>query len=89
MSAAALGSFLEEAIEEAAQSGVLFSLHLKATMMKVSDPILFGHAVSVFFKDVFEKHADTFRELGANPNNGFGAVLALLDSLPAEKKARN
>src|SRR6056300_165083 len=87
MSAAALGSFLEEAIEEAAQSGVLFSLHLKATMMKVSDPILFGHAVSVFFKDVFEKHADTFRELGANPNNGFGAVLALLDSLPAKKKA--
>jgi len=87
MSAAALGSFLEKAIEEAAQSGVLFSLHLKATMMKVSDPILFGHAVSVFFKDVFEKHADTFRELGANPNNGFGAVLALLDSLPAQKKA--
>ena len=87
MSAAALGSFLEKAIEEAAQSGVLFSLHLKATMMKVSDPILFGHAVSVFFKDVFEKHANTFRELGANPNNGFGAVLALLDSLPAQKKA--
>ncbi len=87
MSAAALGNFLEEAIEEARQSGILFSVHLKATMMKVSDPILFGHVVSVFFKDVFTKHADTFRKLGVNPNNGFGAVLALLDSLPADKKA--
>ncbi len=87
MSASSLRTFLEEAIEEARQSGILFSVHLKATMMKVSDPIIFGHAVSVFFKDVFEKHADTLKELGANPNNGFGAVLAMLSSLPADKKA--
>jgi len=87
MSASALRDFLESAIQEAKDKGVLLSLHLKATMMKVSDPILFGHAVSVFFKDVFEKHADTFAELGVNPNNGFGAVLALIDTLPADKKA--
>jgi len=87
MSASALRDFLESAIQEAKDKGVLLSLHLKATMMKVSDPILFGHAVSVFFKDVFEKHADTFAELGVNPNNGFGAVLALIDTLPVDKKA--
>ena len=87
MRCAALREFLEKAIEDAKASGVLLSLHLKATMMKVSDPIMFGHAVSVFFKDVFEKHADTFNALGVNPNNGFGAVLALIDTLPADKKA--
>jgi len=87
MRSKALREFLETAIQDAKDSGVLLSLHLKATMMKVSDPILFGHAVSVFFSDVFEKHADTFAELGANPNNGFGSVLSLLDNLPAEKKA--
>ena len=86
MSKKALCAFLEKEVAQT-EPGVLFSLHLKATMMKVSDPILFGHAVSVFFQDVFDKHADTFRELGANPNNGFGAMLALLDNLPAEKKA--
>ena len=87
MSCSALRTFLENAFQQAKQQGVLLSLHLKATMMKVSDPILFGHAVSVFFQDVFDKHADTFKELGANPNNGFGAMLDLLDNLPAEKKA--
>ena len=87
MSCSALREFLEKAIGEAKAEGVLLSLHLKATMMKVSDPILFGHAVSVFFKDVFDKHADTFRELGANPNNGFGSVLSLIDTLDADKKA--
>lgn len=87
MSSSALRSFLENAFQDAKQQGVLLSIHLKATMMKVSDPILFGHAVTVFFKDVFEKHAGTLKELGVNPNNGFGAVLSQLDSLPAEKKA--
>ena len=87
MSCSALRAFLENSFQQAKQQGVLLSLHLKATMMKVSDPIIFGHAVSVFFQDVFDKHADTFKELGANPNNGFGAMLALLDNLPAEKKA--
>ena len=87
MRQAALRSFLEKAINEAKDSGVLLSLHLKATMMKVSDPILFGHAVSVFFKDVFEKHSDTFEAIGANPNNGFGSVLALVNTLPDDKKA--
>jgi len=87
MSLQALRSFLEKAITEAKDSGVLLSLHLKATMMKVSDPILFGHAVSVFFADVFKKHSDTLKALGANPNNGFGSVLSLLDKLPEDKKA--
>ena len=87
MSLQALRSFLEKAITEAKDSDVLLSLHLKATMMKVSDPILFGHAVSVFFADVFEKHSDTLKALGTNPNNGFGSVLSLLDTLPEDKKA--
>ena len=86
MSCSALRGFLDSAINEAREMGVLLSLHLKATMMKVSDPILFGHAVSVFFQDVFEKHSDTFKKLGVNPNNGFDAVLALIDTLPVEKK---
>ena len=87
MSRSALYEFLEQAIQEAREKDVLLSLHLKATMMKVSDPILFGHAVSVFFRDVFDKHSDTFAQLGVNPNNGFGAVLSMIDTLPAEKKA--
>merc|ERR1719408_915166 len=66
---------------------VLLSLHLKATMMKVSDPILFGHAVKAYFAPVFEKHAATFKELGVNPNNGFNDVVTKIASLPAEKKA--
>jgi isocitrate dehydrogenase len=86
MSCSALREFLEQAFDEAKQSGVLLSLHLKATMMKVSDPILFGHAVSVFFSDVFEKHSATFAELGVNPNNGFGAVLDQIETLPDDKK---
>ena len=88
MRSKALREFLGKAIDQAKADGVLLSLHLKATMMKVSDPILFGHAVSVFFSDVFEKHAATFAELGVNPNNGFGAVLALINTLPADKKAQ-
>ncbi len=72
MSAKALRSFLADTIAEAKEQGILWSIHLKATMMKVSDPILFGHAVSVFFKDVYEKYADEFAALGVNPNLGLG-----------------
>lgn len=86
LSTGALRKFLQEQKEEAKKQGVLFSLHLKATMMKVSDPIIFGHAVTVFFAPVFEKHGDTLRELGVDPNNGFAAVVSALDQLPADKK---
>ena len=75
MSAKALRSFLAETIAEAKEEGLLWSIHLKATMMKVSDPILFGHAVSVFFKDVYEKYADEFASLGVNPNMGLGDLV--------------
>ncbi len=87
MSVKALRKFFEEQIEEAKKSGVLLSLHLKATMMKVSDPVMFGHAVTVFFKDVFEKHAAVFKELGVNPNYGLGDLYAKLQGLPAAQKA--
>lgn len=88
MSQKALRSFLEEQIEDARSRKILFSVHLKATMMKVSDPIIFGNVVSVFFQDVFEKHAGTFAELGINPNNGLGDLYAKIEGLPAEKKAK-
>ena len=81
-----LREFLEEQIEDAKEKDILFSIHLKATMMKVSDPIIFGHAVSVFFKDVFEKHKDTFKKIGVNPNNGLGDLYAKIKELPNEKK---
>ncbi|MBI3444977.1 MAG: NADP-dependent isocitrate dehydrogenase [Magnetospirillum sp.] len=88
MSRKALRAFYAEQIEDAkSQPGLLLSLHLKATMMKVSDPIMFGHAVTVFFKDVFEKHEAAIKDLGVNVNNGFGDLLAKLDKLPATKKA--
>ena len=87
MSAKALRSFLEEQVADAKTQGVLFSLHLKATMMKVSDPVLFGHAVYVYLKDVFEKHAATFDKLGVNPNNGIGDLEAKLETLPDAEKA--
>ena len=83
----ALRSFYAEQTEEAKRQGVLLSLHLKATMMKVSDPVLFGHAVSVYFSPVFEKHADTFRKLGVNPDNGLGDLYAKIEGLPANEKA--
>ena len=86
MSQRALRAFLEEQIEDAKKKGVLFSVHLKATMMKVSDPIIFGHVVSVFFKDVFEKHASVFKELGISPNNGLGDLYAKIKSLPDDKR---
>ena len=86
MSARALRQFFKEQIEDAKKSGVLLSLHMKATMMKVSDPIIFGHGVSVYFDDVFQKHAKTFAELGVNPNNGLGDVYAKIGRLPAAQQ---
>ena len=87
MNCVKLQDFLASEIADAKAQGVLFSLHMKATMMKVSDPIIFGHAVKVFFKDVFEKHGEVLEEAGANPNNGLGNVLAAIDELPTEQKS--
>ena len=87
MSKNALRAFYAEQIEKAKKEGLLLSLHLKATMMKVSDPVLFGHAVSVFFEDVFAKHAETFKQLGVNPNMGLGDLYAKIKSLPEAKQA--
>ncbi|MEQ9304760.1 MAG: NADP-dependent isocitrate dehydrogenase, partial [Marinoscillum sp.] len=86
MSCNKLSAFLETEVANAKQEGVLFSVHLKATMMKVSDPIIFGHAVSSYFKPVFVKHSATFSELGVDPNNGMGDLLAKVDTLPAATK---
>jgi isocitrate dehydrogenase len=82
MSRRALREFLEAQMEDAKKQGVLFSIHLKATMMKVSDPKIFGHAVSVFFKDVFDKHAALFQQLGVDPDNGLGDLYAKIKTLP-------
>jgi len=87
MSAKALRKFYVDQIEDAKKSGILLSLHLKATMMKISDPIMFGHAVTVFFKDVFDKHAATFKELGVNPNLGLGELYMKIQNLPEAKRA--
>jgi isocitrate dehydrogenase len=86
MSCQALRQFFKEQVADAKQKGILWSLHLKATMMKVSDPIMFGHAVRAFFEDVFTKHEKTFAELGANPNNGLGDILAKIKNLPEAKR---
>ena len=86
MNKKALISFLEEQVADAKANNVLLSLHMKATMMKVSDPIIFGHAVRVFFKDVFAKHAETFDEIGVDVNNGFGNLLENLKELPEAKQ---
>ncbi|MDF3125536.1 NADP-dependent isocitrate dehydrogenase [Rheinheimera sp. 1928-s] len=87
MSKKALRDFIAAEIADAKAKDVLLSVHLKATMMKVSDPIMFGHVVTVFFKEVFEKHAATFAELGVDANNGLGDVYAKIAKLPADKKA--
>ncbi|TAN62249.1 MAG: NADP-dependent isocitrate dehydrogenase, partial [Magnetospirillum sp.] len=87
MSRKALRAFYAEQIADAKAKGVLLSLHLKATMMKVSDPIMFGHAVTVFFKDVFDKHAAVIADLGVNVNNGFGDLVAKLAKLPEASRA--
>lgn len=86
MSRKSLRVFFEKEIEDAKASGVLLSLHLKATMMKVSDPIMFGHAVEVFFKDVFKKHADTFKKLGVDAKNGLGSIYDKIKELPDNKR---
>ena len=87
MSKNALVAFYEKEIEAAKEQDVLLSLHMKATMMKVSDPVIFGHAVSVFYKDVFAKHGATFAELGVDVNNGLGDIYAKIEQLPADQKA--
>ena len=86
MNVAALRNFYAEQIEEAKKADVLLSLHLKATMMKISDPIMFGHAVSVFFKDALEKHSETLKEIGANVNYGLADVYSKLEKLPEEER---
>ena len=86
MNKKALLAFLAEQIADTKEKGLLFSLHMKATMMKVSDPIIFGHAVRVFFKDLFAKHNATFEEIGVDVNNGFGNLVSNLEELSADKK---
>ena len=87
MKVAELQEFYAKTAQEAKEKDVLLSLHLKATMMKISDPIMFGHAVKVYFKTALDKHADTLASIGANPNLGMGDILNKLDKLPADKKA--
>ncbi|MBT5690761.1 MAG: NADP-dependent isocitrate dehydrogenase, partial [Opitutae bacterium] len=86
MNRKALRKFLTSEIADAREKGVLFSIHMKATMMKVSDPIIFGHAVSVFFDDVYEKYATTFESIGVDPNNGLGDLYSKLNELPSEQQ---
>jgi len=86
MSSSALRDFFEHSMEDAKKTGVMWSLHVKATMMKVSHPIVFGHAVTVFYKDLFEKHGALFEQLGVNPNNGLGSVYERIASLPRSKR---
>jgi isocitrate dehydrogenase len=87
MSVAKLQAFLDEQIRDAKRDGVLFSLHMKATMMKVSDPIIFGHCVKVFFKTLFEKHAQAFEDAGVDPSNGFGDVVAKLSRIEPDQRS--
>lgn len=87
MSVAKLADFFAAQTAAAKQENILLSLHLKATMMKVSDPIMFGHAVKVYFADLFSKYADTFKQLGVDVSNGFGDVVAKVATLPAEQRA--
>ncbi len=87
MRKASLVAFLDEQVAAAKEAGTLFSLHMKATMMKVSDPIIFGHAVEVYFKDIVAKHADVIDSLGVDFKNGLGDLVAKIDSLPADQKA--
>jgi isocitrate dehydrogenase len=86
MSCEALRRFFEHELEDAKETGVMFSLHVKATMMKISHPIVFGHAVKIFYKDLFEKHGELFDELGVNPNNGLSSVTERIKTLPASKQ---
>ncbi|MFC7358596.1 NADP-dependent isocitrate dehydrogenase [Jejudonia soesokkakensis] len=85
MSKKALLNFLKEQVKDANEKGILFSLHMKATMMKVSDPIIFGHAVRVYFSELFKKYGSTFEEIGVDVRNGFGDLLSKLNELPTDK----
>ncbi|MBU5638875.1 NADP-dependent isocitrate dehydrogenase [Geomonas sp. Red69] len=87
MNVRALRKFIQEQIDDAKAKGILFSVHLKATMMKISDPVIFGHFVTVYFKDLFEKHEATFKEIGVNADLGLGDLYKKLEKLPAAKKA--
>jgi len=87
MSRSALDAFLESQVSAARDEGLLFSVHLKATMMKVSDPIIFGHAVRAYFADLFERYGDDLRSVGANPNDGLASVLQAITKLPANKRS--
>ena len=86
MSKKALCEFYEEQMEDARKTGVMFSLHVKATMMKVSHPIVFGHAVKVFYKDAFAKHGELFDELGVNVNNGLSSCTSKIEALPESQR---
>jgi isocitrate dehydrogenase len=86
MSAKALREFFETTLHDAKESGVMWSLHVKATMMKVSHPIVFGHAVTVFYREVFEKHAELFEQLGVNPNDGLSSVYEKIEELPRSRR---
>ena len=86
MSVQALRKFFDEEIKDAKEQGILFSLHMKATMMKVSDPVIFGHCVSIYYKDVLKKHKDIIKELGVNVNNGIGDLYAKIQKLPEDKR---
>ncbi len=86
MRASELRSFLEREITDAKDKGILFSMHVKATMMKVSDPIIFGHTVAAYFNEVYEKHSDIFQKLGIDPNNGVGEITSKIKTLPIEKQ---
>jgi len=86
MSIGALRAFFEKTLNDAKDSGVMWSLHVKATMMKVSHPIVFGHAVTVFYREVFDKHAELFAKLGVEPNNGLSSVYEKIDSLPRSQR---
>ncbi len=86
MSKKALRQFLEEQIEDAKKQGVLFSIHMKATMMKISDPKIFGHAVTVYYKDVFEKHGEALKKLGVDPDNGIGDLYTKIKALPEDQR---
>ncbi|MDP7743892.1 MAG: NADP-dependent isocitrate dehydrogenase, partial [Lentisphaeria bacterium] len=81
-----LRDFYSTQIEESHKDGMLLSLHLKATMMKVSDPVLFGHAVSIFYSELFEKHRELFEQIGINPNNGLGDVSSKIENLPQDQQ---
>ena len=87
MRRAALEAFLSEQLEDAKQRGVLFSVHLKTTMMRVADPIIFGHVVRTYFKDLFEQHGEELKSAGVNPNDGLGALLKAIESLPDDPRA--